>query len=114
MCDDGLQLLSQKEADARRRFYFDNSIAYVARPGHGVDGFVRKGRFKKAGNMNFANNLSLRVEEIMDELRPHKQELKGVDHFWSDLDENDLYAEVLEQAVAETEGKAWASGNIRM
>lgn len=69
MCDDGLQLLPRSEVDKRQRSYFDNNIAFVGRPGHGNDGFVRKGRFQKAGNMNFATVLSLRVEEIMDELR---------------------------------------------
>ncbi|ODO03115.1 hypothetical protein I350_05960 [Cryptococcus amylolentus CBS 6273] len=109
VCDDGLQLLSQAEADRRRRFYFNNSIAFVARPGHGVDGFVRKGRFKKAGNMNFAAALSLRVEEIMDDIRP----VNSVDHPWNDIDENKIYEHALEMALAEKEGKAWAEGNIR-
>lgn len=113
VCDDGLQLLSQEEADERRRFYFDNNIAYVARPGHDVDGFQRKGRFKKAGNMNFANALSLRVEEIMDELRPDAAAEKGDGTYWNNDDESNLYERALEQAVAESEGKAWAAGNIR-
>ncbi|OCF41165.1 hypothetical protein I317_04995 [Kwoniella heveanensis CBS 569] len=114
ICDDGLQLLSKAEADKRRRFYFDNNIAYVARPGHGVDGFVRKGRFKKAGNMNYAAALSLRVEEIMDDLRPGAQEALGAEHFWSELDEMDVYDQALAQALEEKEGRAWAAGNIRI
>ncbi|WWC59194.1 uncharacterized protein I303_101743 [Kwoniella dejecticola CBS 10117] len=114
ICDDGLQLLSKAEADKRRRFYFDNNLAYVARPGHGVDGFVRKGRFKKAGNMNYAAALSLRVEEIMDELRPAAAEKLDADHFWNELDENDIYDAALAQALEEKEGKAWAAGNIRI
>nr|XP_031861885.1 uncharacterized protein CI109_002714 [Kwoniella shandongensis]KAA5528957.1 hypothetical protein CI109_002714 [Kwoniella shandongensis] len=114
ICDDGLQLLSKAEADKRRRFYFDNSIAYIARPGHGVDGFIRKGRFKKAGNMNFATTLSLRVEEIMDDLRPPAQEAKGADHFWNELDELEIYDQALAQVLEEREGKAWAAGNIRI
>lgn len=114
ICDDGLQLLSVEEADRRRAFYFDNNIAYVCRPGHGVDGFVRKGRFKKAGNMNYANALSLRVEEIMDDLRPVAQEIKEPDAFWADTDENLVYDAALTQALEEKKGEAWAAGNIRI
>lgn len=114
VCDDGLQLLSQEEADKRRNFYFNNSIAYVARPGHNQDGFIRKGRFKKAGNMNYAIRLSLRVEEVMDEIRPGAQAAKGAEHFWCDTDENAVYDQALAQALEERKGEAWAAGNIRM
>lgn len=114
ICDDGLQLLDQEEADRRREYYFNNNIAYVARPGHNVNGFLRKGRFKKAGNMNFANSLSLRVEEIMDDLRPAAQEACGEGHGWDWDDENKVYEQALEQALEEKEGIAWAAGNIRI
>ena len=113
ICDDGLQLLDQEEADKRRSFYFNNNIAYVARPGHNVNGFIRKGRFKKAGNMNFANSLSLRVEEIMDELRLIAQQDHPDDYFWTDDDENKVYDTALNQALEEKQGIAWAAGNIR-
>jgi hypothetical protein len=114
ICDDGLQLLSVEEANQRRRFYFDNNIAYVARPGHNVNGFIRKGRFKKAGNMNYANNVSLRIEEILDDLRPAARALLPEDHFWSDNDENGLYDTALAQVLEEKGGEAWASGNLRI
>lgn len=45
--DDGLQLLSEEERDARIDFYADNSIGWTARPKHNSDGFVRRGKFKK-------------------------------------------------------------------
>jgi hypothetical protein len=64
--------------------------------------------------MNFSIRLSLRVEEIMDELRPAAQAEKGPEHFWCDLDENQVYDEALEQALEEKQGQAWAAGNIRM
>jgi hypothetical protein len=114
VCDDGLQLISPEEVDARKRFYHNNNMAYVSRPGHGVNGFQRRGRFKKASNMNFAIQLSLRVEEILDEMRPHAQDAMGEDYFWSDEDEQSLYEAALSQGVSETEGLAWADGNIRM
>lgn len=113
ICDDGLQLLDKEEADKRRAFYYNNNIAYVARPGHNVDGYVRKGRFKKAGNMNFANSLSLRVEEVMDDLRPIAQSACDEDHFWNEDDEGQVYESALAQVLEEREGKAWADGNIR-
>ena len=47
--DDGLQLIGEKERKERIEFYADHSIGWVARPGHNVDGFVRKGKFKKVG-----------------------------------------------------------------
>ncbi len=78
-----------------------------------MNGFLRKGRFKKAGNMNFANALSLRVEEIMDDLRPIAQEATEEGHFWTDLDENTVYDAALAQALEEKKGIAWAAGNIR-
>ena len=55
--DDGLQLISQKERSERKRFYKKHNIGYVARPGAG-----RKGRFKKASNLNFGMNLGLEIE----------------------------------------------------
>lgn len=92
-----------------------NNLAYVSRPPHGKDGFERKGRFKKAGNLNFCNTLSLRVEDLMDEMRAEvmEEEEKVIEN-WSDLDEKRLYDLALEKAVEESEGRAWAAGNIRM
>lgn len=44
--DDGLQLLGEEERRARIEFYADHGIGWVARPRHGEDGFVRKGKCK--------------------------------------------------------------------
>ncbi|KAJ9120662.1 hypothetical protein QFC22_002592 [Naganishia vaughanmartiniae] len=114
VCDDGLQLISPDDLEDRKKFYHNNNMAYVARPGHGVNGFERRGRFKKASNMNFAIQLSLRVEEILDEMRPTAQMAMGEDYYWSDEDEESLYEAALSQAIAESEGVAWADGNIRI
>lgn len=111
--DDGLQLFTPEEQDIRREFYERHNIAWVARPPNGSNGFIRKGRFAKASNMNFALALSLRVEAIMDELRPAGEAaLQG--RVWRDTDENRLYDVALERAVAETEGRAWVGGNVRI
>lgn len=45
--DDGLQIIDEEERKARIEFYADHSIGWVARPKHGEDGFVPKGKFKK-------------------------------------------------------------------
>lgn len=58
-----MQAISDAEAQARKDFYFDNEIGWVARPPHNQDGFVRKGKFKKASNMNYALNVANKVEE---------------------------------------------------
>lgn len=58
-----MSLISEEEARARVEYYFDSEIGWVGRPGHNKDGFVRKGKFKKASNMNFALNVANKVEE---------------------------------------------------
>lgn len=115
MCDDGLQLISDEDRQRRIDYYSMNNLAYVSRPPHGKDGFQRKGRFKKAGNLNFCNTLSLRVEDLMDDLREGMMEAEGKGlESWSEMDEKGLYELALGRAVEESEGKAWAAGNIRM
>lgn len=46
--DDGLQIIDEEERQARIDFYADNSIGWTARPKHNSDGFIRRGKFKKA------------------------------------------------------------------
>ncbi|PTB41473.1 uncharacterized protein TrAFT101_009917 [Trichoderma asperellum] len=103
--DDGLQLISEEDRQARIEFYADNSIGWVARPKHGENGFTRKGKFKKASNMNFALMISCKVEEKLQAIeRPPE---------WSQNDEAMAYEEALKE-VLEADGRAWADGNIRM
>ena len=45
--DDGLQILDEDDRRARIDFYADHSIGWTARPKHGSEGFVRRGKFKK-------------------------------------------------------------------
>ena len=52
-------------SDERIAYYNMNKIAYVARPPHGKDGFMRGGRFKKASNMNFSLTVSQQVSQVM-------------------------------------------------
>ena len=49
--DDGLQIIDEEERQARIDFYADHSIGWTARPKHGLNGFVRKGKFKKVSHL---------------------------------------------------------------
>jgi len=110
--DDGLQLISPAERDARMAFYADHNIGWVARPKHdsAPDGFKRAGRFKKASNMNYGLALSLKLEKHLKVLE--EEDEKG------ELDSDDytcLEDKALELAVEEMynesggKWKPWAS-----
>ncbi|KAI4794368.1 hypothetical protein E4T45_12396, partial [Aureobasidium sp. EXF-8846] len=103
--DDGLQLLDEEEREARIEFYADNSIGWTARPKHGSEGFVRRGKFKKASNMNFGLMVSCNVEEKLLQIN------RGND--WTQADEAQAYERCLSE-VLEEHGRAWADGNIRV
>jgi hypothetical protein len=68
--------------------------------------------------MNFGNALSLRVEELMDEIRPEPPADDDADALaewqWTDEDEKEIYDEALARVLEEYEGIAWAAGNIRI
>jgi hypothetical protein len=103
--DDGLQLISAEDRQARTEFYADNNIGWTARPGHNVDGFQRKGKFKKASNMNYGLSLSNSVEEALQEIdRPAD---------WTQADEAVAYERCLKEVLAK-DSRAWADGNIRI
>ncbi|CDO70154.1 hypothetical protein BN946_scf185009.g5 [Trametes cinnabarina] len=101
--DDGMQLLSEEERQARVAFYADHNIGWVARPPHSSapDGFKRAGRFKKASNMNYGLALSLKLEKHLFAL-----EAEGA----QDTPEECLEDRALKLAVEETfeeSGKRW-------
>ena len=109
--DDGMQLLPENEVQARRDFYAENNIGWVARPKHnprpqaGEKQFIRGGKFKKASNMNFALALSIKVEEAL--LRIER------DENWNQEKECAAYQECLAK-VLEEDQRAWAAGDIRV
>ncbi|KAF2227264.1 glycosyl transferase family group 2-domain-containing protein [Elsinoe ampelina] len=103
--DDGLQLIDEEERNARIDFYTDNNIGWTARPKHGSEGFVRKGKFKKASNMNFGMMVSCNVEAKLEKIDRHAN--------WNQNDEAEAYGTAL-QEVLDEHGRAWADGNIRM
>jgi hypothetical protein len=110
--DDGMQLISDEDAQARRDFYDEHNIGWVARPKHrpkpadGEKRFIRAGKFKKASNMNYALLTSARVEDKLYAVERHPQ--------WTTDDEVDAYNVCLQQVIAEDEGRTWAEGNIRI
>ncbi|KAK8123070.1 glycosyltransferase family 2 protein [Apiospora sp. TS-2023a] len=105
MNDDGLQLIPEEERRARIEFYADHSIGWVARPKHGENGFLRRGKFKKASNMNFALMISCKVEEKLMRYQ------RGPE--WTQADEAQAYEQSLKE-VLEEDGRAWADGNVRV
>ncbi|KAI9841817.1 MAG: hypothetical protein M1837_000362 [Sclerophora amabilis] len=103
--DDGIQLLDERERNERIEFYADHNIGWTGRPKHGVDNFLRRGKFKKASNMNYGLMVSCKVEEKLNAVdRPAD---------WKQHDEAQEYERCLKE-VLEEEGRAWADGNIRM
>ncbi|CAD0058106.1 unnamed protein product, partial [Aureobasidium pullulans] len=111
--DDGMQLLSAEEARARQDFFEEHSIGWVARPRHDPKGehnpvpFLRRGKFKKASNMNYALWVSNRIEDKIS-AGGHRPD------YWTQEDEVASYVRALEEVIEEDEGRTWADGNIRM
>ncbi|KAF2427413.1 hypothetical protein EJ08DRAFT_699638 [Tothia fuscella] len=110
--DDGIQLISEDDARARREFYDEHNIGWTARPRHDPtpsDGdvpFLRRGKFKKASNMNYGLWVSQRIEE--------KLATKDRSPNWSQIEESEAYREALAEVIQEDEGRTWADGNVRM
>ncbi|KAF2154980.1 hypothetical protein K461DRAFT_105444 [Myriangium duriaei CBS 260.36] len=109
--DDGIQLVSEEEARARQDFYDEHNIGWTSRPRHDPSGkhgapFLRRGKFKKASNMNYGMWVSTRVEDKLKALERHDE--------WTQEDESAAYKECLKEVIEEDEGRTWADGNIRM
>jgi hypothetical protein len=103
--DDGLQLLEESARQQRIEFYADHGIGWTARPPNGQNGYTRKGKFKKASNMNYGLALSNRVEEKLQAIeRPST---------WTQVDEVEAYETCLSQVLDE-HPEAWVEGNIRI
>ena len=103
--DDGLQLLTETDRQERINFYAENDIGWVARPGHDCSegGFKRRGRFKKAGNLNYGLALSLKMEEHIRRLDIERgEEGLATDHTISDDDIEGIEEQALRMAIEET------------
>jgi hypothetical protein len=79
------------------------------------DGFVRKGQFKKASNMNYSLDFSIRVEDEFLRLMGARAQAKGVEV--DDLtmeDERELNDEAMKTIIESDEGRTLAAGNVRI
>lgn len=124
--EDGLRLLGKQEAEERVRFYNAMGCSWVARPADGEKGYKRLGRFKKASNLNFTYTLSLRLEQIIDEISTTRRQQSiaaqssnasaNFSETGAEIEAEDqaIYAEALQRVLDESDGRAWATGNIRM
>ncbi|KAI0134559.1 glycosyl transferase family group 2-domain-containing protein [Xylariales sp. AK1849] len=110
--DDGMQLISEEDAQLRQEFYEENNIGWVSRPKHnpkpedGERPFLRRGKFKKASNMNYALMVSNRVEDKLLQVSRTPT--------WTQADEDNAYQQCLADVIEEHQGRTWAEGNIRM
>ncbi|KAL6252468.1 hypothetical protein RBB50_000187 [Rhinocladiella similis] len=110
--DDGMQLIPPDQAQERREYYDEHTIGWVSRPKHNTkpaDGektFIRAGKFKKASNMNYALNVSARIED--------KLALITRDDYWTVEKEHESYDSALAEVILEDDGRTQAEGNVRI
>ncbi|ROV91339.1 hypothetical protein VMCG_09687 [Cytospora schulzeri] len=107
--DDGLHLVSELEAKARCDFYDEHQIGWVARPMHnpyGPNPFFRRGKFKKASNMNYSLGISNRVEALLRNVKRTES--------WTQINEEREYKKALAATLATDGAKTRAGGNIRV
>ncbi|KAK2592718.1 hypothetical protein QQS21_009593 [Conoideocrella luteorostrata] len=78
-------------------------------------GFERKGKFKKASNMNYGLSFSNRVEDEMIRLTQIECEQRGCTQADLAVEDDDLlYQKALANMLNEDDGRTWAEGNIRI
>ena len=128
--DDGMQLVGPELAKARAAYYELNNIGWCSRPPHKVrkkakkgeaqpadDGtyFVRKGKFKKASNMNYCMDFSLRVEdEYLESIKRVCQE-RGCNEEAIDAEEEyQIYEQARDRIIEGDEGRTMAAGDVRL
>ncbi|KIW12903.1 hypothetical protein PV08_08090 [Exophiala spinifera] len=139
--DDGMQLVSEDLADARKAYYELNNIGWCARPPHKEKGkkkgkkawgrksekthdeeagiatayFLRKGQFKKASNMNYCLDFSLRVDDqYLSMVKTICEERGCTSDELSSEDEQQIYQQARDRVIADDEGRTWAAGDVRI
>lgn len=105
--------MNETQQRERMNFYQDNNIAWVGRPKNNSEcGYVRKGKFKKASNMNFALNVSTAVERKMLSMIP-ETEVEGKAVFINTAEEAQYYQRALAEVLA-LDSRVKAAGDIRI
>ena len=115
VADDGMQVVPAQQAELRQAFYKQHGIGWVARPPHGKDGFIRGGRFKKASNLNYALDVTLRLEDELLRLIAQTARESGRNADQLEVEEeNELYEQALSTIIKQDAGRTEAEGNVRM
>lgn len=129
--EDGMQAIPEEMATARKAYYELHNIGYCARPKHDYkvkkwyqraknheekpDGYIRRGQFKKASNMNYCLDFSIRVEdELLRLIASTCAETGRSEAEITIEEENVLYQRALEAIIDQDEGRTWAAGNVRI
>jgi cellulose synthase/poly-beta-1,6-N-acetylglucosamine synthase-like glycosyltransferase len=120
ICDDGMQAIAPDLAAARQRYYEYMGIGWCARPKHeysrkNKDGFNRRGKFKKASNLNYSLDFSLRVEERLEEILTETSRQQGcqIEDIAEEIQDS-AYDRAMADELAKDEGRTMAAGDIRM
>ncbi|KAK0458084.1 glycosyl transferase family group 2-domain-containing protein [Desarmillaria tabescens] len=105
ICDDGLQLIPEKDRQERIDFYANHNIGWVARPPHSSKegGFKRAGKFKKASNMNYGLALSIKLEKHLADLIAQGEDQN--DQPWMSLEDRAMNMAIEE--MYEESGRKW-------
>lgn len=77
--------------------------------------FLRKGKFKKASNMNYGLDFSNRVEDELRRLTKIEIAQRGIKYQDMTVEDDDrLYEQALNNMLKADNGRTWAEGNIRI
>lgn len=79
------------------------------------EGFQRKGQFKKASNMNYCMDFSIKVEDETLRLMELRATVKQcTQEELSIEEENECYEEAMKTVIESDEGRTLAAGNVRI
>ena len=117
--DDGMQLVAEDQAAARKAFYELNHIGWASRPKQNTkvpkddpSYFMRAGQFKKASNMNYCMDFALRVDKEFQADMEAACRLRGIHQVDLTIEEEkELYDQARDRVVEGDGGKTRAGGN---
>jgi hypothetical protein len=120
--DDGMRVIKPEQAEARKAFYELHHIGWCSRPANNTKVpkedpkyFERRGKFKKASNMNYCLDFSLRVDKEMERLLAETCRDRGVSQ--ADLaisEETELYDQARNNVLERDNERTWAAGDCRV